>query len=389
MEEFTVALFSNENSDWVAFNTNYSFGNIFPHNRSLRNYECALESLTYYDRFSHDVEPPPIPPPSPPKPVNFYNTDRGDDKIRVETVEFIELIIKKKSPEFGAFLGDTTGLCVKRGMHVKFSVDYANLEIKAVHLNSSAPTPWHVRISPSLAAILGFERTTFDAGKTKAPHPPDFESFNNIPLNEVVGSIFMAKRVTVDLKLEQVQGIPTLNTILSDIITVLGDNNIGITNDEFRLRKSSKTVQWNLGEIRIQLSNFLNKYMGKDSDFIFEGTGLFTVPDSIIYPPDPSFPEPIPITPNVSCGKLLVTCDIIKSQIVAGREKKVLSILERRESNELVRHHYEAPILLYKEVERPFVSQIRIGLQTDNNSFLDYTDRPTTCILHFRKRLVE
>lgn len=385
-QSFSVAIVSNENLDFFPSNTSYSFANTFSKHLNLAGYEVALTSLTYYDRFVFDkgtiLPPPPPRVPTPPKP--FFDVTKNEHRLVVEKLQFVETNITKNDANFVAFIGHINDICFLSNVQVKFTLKSVGGAVTAVVAEASAPEGYYIQLTESFASILGFESNVFANGLTTGG-TPDLETFGTFALNSKVGAIYLARRVTTELFLAQMRPKPNLAAIIANIVLTL--RNAGI-DASIRLKKSTKSVVWEgLGDIRIQLSKFLNSYLGQVETFIFADDGSFKVAEDILEPPKPTddIPEPGP-PPKVSSSKLLVTCSIIKDQWYGGSQGKYISVLERHETAEFWRVHYIPQNLIYKEVENDFVSQIRIGLLSDNKSFIEPYQIPTVCTLNFRKR---
>lgn len=389
-QSFSVALVSNECEDFFPENTNFLFANSFPKHLNLAGYEVALTSITYYDRFIRDTGPV-LAPPSPPKPVppkNFFDISKNEHKFIVEKLQFIDTAITKNNEtNFVAFIGHVNDICFKFKLSITFTLKSENGEVKAVVARVNAPTGFHIQLTEEFASLLGFPTNVFENGTFVAPSAPDYETFDSLSPTAHVGSIYLTRRESVELELRQIRARPNLTTIINNIIMTLHKAGYEV---DIQLSKSTQSLVWErLGDIRIQFSEFLNSYLGQAKNFIFAGDGSFVVPEEIIVPKKPvdDIPEPAP-PPKVSCNKLLVTCSIIKDQWYAGRAVKLISLIERKETSEFTRINYIPQNLIYKELEKEFVSQIQVGLKSDN-SFLPSYEQPTVCTLHFRKRFTD
>lgn len=385
-QSFSVAIVSNENTDFFPSNTSFSFANTFSKHLNLAGYEVALTSLTYYDKHVPEkgIILPPPPPKTPPPPKQFFDLDKNENKFVVEKLAFIETLFKKNDANFVAFIGHVNDICFSSNVPVQFTLNHVKGVITSLVAETKAPENFHVQLTESFASILGFSNNIFANGTTTGGLP-DSAAFDAISIDAVVGSIYLASRVSTELFLRQMRSRPNLSAILTNIILTLRNANIDV---DITLNRATKSINWEgLGDIRIQFSKFLNTYLGQVDTFIFSDEGSFTVADDIIQPkkPDDDIPEPGP-PPKVSCNKLLVTCSIIKDQWYGGSPEKLLALIERQEHEEFWRVNYIPQTLIYKEVESEFVSQIRIALLSDNKSYIQPYHQPTVCTLHFRKR---
>lgn len=388
---FSVTLVSNQCMDFFPYNTSYMFANKFSEHINLCGYEVALVSLTYYDRFQRKKDPVLEPPPeeTPVIPKQFFNLDKNEHKFIVEKLDFIETKITKSKTEseFVAFMGHVNDVCFEKKLFLNFTLNSNNGVITSITAECNPPEGYHIQLSESFASVLGFSDNVFPSGRTTATAAPDLEAFDNISTDTVVGSIYIAKRKSVELSLPQLQASPNLSSIISSIVLTMRNAGLHVN---MLLKKSSKSIVWDsLGDLRIQLSHFLNSYLGQNQSFIFENDGSFTVSESIIKPPKPvdEIPEP-GVPPPAECSKILVVCNLLKPEWYAGTLEKILSVLERDENPEFTRIHYTAKNLIYKPVDREFTGQISIGLLGDNKSFLDPYSSPNVCVLHFKKRFV-
>lgn len=122
-DSFTFTLISIKCSE---FNTSYCFVNNFQTEAQLNllGYEVALTSLTFYDKFIPDT-PPELPPPEPVEPAKekpFFNIEKGDNKIRVEKLDFITTKVRKTDEDLSSFVSELSKLCTRRNIPVSFTL---------------------------------------------------------------------------------------------------------------------------------------------------------------------------------------------------------------------------------------------------------------------------
>lgn len=385
-DNFTVALASNECNDFCAFNTNFAFGNVFEKPKNLTNYEVALVSLTYYDRYIKRDPDPVIPVVI--KELPFFNIDGGDNKFRVETRKTNQLDIKKTDPVFTNFLNWLTIACRRTGIPVSFQPYFQNGTITKIKLRLENTDGAKLFLSEQLANILGFsDSPNISEGEHISTAKPDIDYYNKLKLEDVIGSASLLKVETIELALQQQTGTPNLSVLVADIITALEKANVRRVT--FLVKKTTSSLVWkNIWGYRIQFSPFFNRYLGLEDHFIFHGNGTIQIPEEIIKPAKPDDPLP-PEPPKRSTSCVIVTCDIVKESLVFGKQKNAIAVFNRKESDSVQQMTFAPANLTYKEIYKPFVSQIRISLQSDNNSYLEFCEEPTTCVLQFRRKIFD
>lgn len=383
-ESKTVTLISNTCLDSFPSNKNFDFANPLPDPVNLSSYEVALTSVTYYDRY---VKPEPTAETTqkPKKQKNFFNIQRGDHRVSVEKQQLDQIRVEKTDNDILNVLGSLTDALVKEKFPVTFEPEFRRGILSNIVLTARLQPGYRVILSESFATILGFSSNSFQSGEFTSQSPPNITTFSSVPLHSEIGTITVSYLALEEISLDQVEGLPTLSSLLADIVATLAKAKFNVS---LKLKKNIKTVEYNTGSIRFRLSQFLNEYLGLYKSFIFQDRGSFVVTDSIIKPSDTE-PSASPKKQVVTCSKVIITLDVIEDQIYAGRKEKVLAILERTENKSFQRHTIQPDILIYKQVEKDFVTHLRIGVRSDQNTFLESCQDPTVVTLHFRKKLFE
>lgn len=369
MDSFTVYLASNACEDFCAYNTNANFSNPFPYTcKDMTAYEVALSEMTYYDDYK--ILPDIIDPFSPPETkTKFYNEDNGDNKIVVERWQRNTLKIKKRRVGFGSFVTDMQATCQTGGIAVEFTQRiiqgrYTNIIIK-VEFEKDAK----LILSPELAKMLGFNETTFTNGEHVSPLAPDAALFGTLSMQVDIGSVIKEKLVTHTVVLPQIVGYPTIASLLSEIVLKLHAEKVVIS---LRARPSKRLIEWNTQNARVTLSPFLTKYLHLSDGFSFYKKNRVEIPMEIKLP-----------------TKILVSCNIIRNQVYLGKEDKILTVIDRQESDGLHKVTYSPQNLLYNDVVLSQIQQIQVNLLTERSSYLPFNKYPTTVTLHFRRKLFE
>lgn len=378
-ENFTVVVASNECLGDFTHNANFQFSNTIETTRNVEDYEVALTSLTYHDRYTR---PKPDPIPEPVVPTDFFDLEKRENEIRVEISSSDTTNFSKRANDLESFLAYLNTKCPEQGINIHFSSTLRKGVLASITLRANVPAGYHVTITDPLLSILGFEPQDFLTGSFESTLEIGRSEFDAIALNAPIGSVALIKRETSTVSLDQVEGTPSHNLICAMIVVKMmhAGYNIGMV-----MRKRARQIQYSgFNSIRMALSKKVNDFLGIPETFVFSGSGSIAISDDIIFPDKRTPIEPV--KPIIPWSKILVMCDVIQDQVVAGKSQKLLAILERGESEELQRHHYESEALVYKAVSRPLLSQITISLKTDHNTFLDLCDQPTICVLHFRKK---
>lgn len=275
--------------------------------------------------------------------------------------------------------------CNEGGIHVQFTQRISGGKLIAIIMKVALPEKTKLILGGPLANILGFEDTRYDNGEYESSRTPNAEAFAKVELNTEIGTITAEKYTEKMIELDQIEGTPTISALLASVVLKLRGEGLTI---KLRFIKTKGTIDWEHRGIRITLSPFLKNFLNLGQTSYFENSGSVPVPKKIIEPPE-IVPEPTPKKARLSCSKLIVFCNIIGSQVYCGKQKNILAVIGRHESEDTKRFVVSPTVLLYNEVTVSKISQIEIELRSDMFEFVEYSELPTVIALHFRKRAYE
>lgn len=366
MDTFTVHIDSGECADSCAENKSFRFANPFPFKcGDMTSYEVALAGLSYYDEFKVQKLVDPFDPGE--KSGEFFDITKEENNVTAERWQRNTIKLTKTRDNFGSFVTDIQRICREGGINV----DFTQRRSRGIITNIILKFEFEERLilSQRIANILGFNDTVFTKGEYISPKAPDLVLFGTLNIGQALGPIAKEKFTKVTVQLAQVTGYPLISSLLTDIVLKLAAVNFVVS---LRVRNTSRSIEWNNPGIKITLSPFLTKYLHLNEGFGFYQKSSIHIP---------------PVVPKIS--KIVVLCNIIRNQVYIGKEKKVLAVLDRQESDTIKKHIYQPNILLYNDVVMPHINQIHLSLLTDKNTYLTHSKFPTTATLHFRRKLFE
>lgn len=376
-DSFSVTLVSNKGTDTFSHNNNFQFSNSLPRTTDLSGYEVALESIYVADNYKGDetriVEE---------EPKGFFNLEEKENEIFIDKATYVGLRVDKKTETFSNFLSYLQINLRKTNMDVTITPTFTAGVITSIELKYSeteANAGFQFYLGEELANILGFSDYFFEFGTYNNDKPINIELFNSIPIKDGITNCILVKMDRTAVEMDQIIGKPDW----PDFVVLLRRKLLEYDVDSyFHVKKSLAAMDYNFEPytVKVQLSNFLNNYMGLDDDFKFFGKGSIRIPRSIIYP------NKLEVQiPKKSCSKLLVLCDIINLQVFAGAEMKLLALLDRVESETSTTIKFRSNPLIYKSLSYNKVNQITISIRDDNNDPIQFHENPTVVTLNFRK----
>lgn len=376
-ENFSVTVASDKCTDFFAHNKNSHFANVFPKAINVCDFEVALSSISYYDKYIEPVPGQvPVPDTSP-----FYDISKAENIIKVTTKHTNTFNPIKTSNNFSNVLAYLNDNCPSAGMNVTFFQLREKGVITSIRLEAKIPVGSKLVVSENLATILGLDTYEFESGTYTSSLGVDVSTFDSIQIDSPLGSLRLVYESYKEVQLEQHNGPPLYTTLLSDIMAALQKEGVPFA---LRLRKKYRTLEWSRmnPSATVQFSRYINSFLGLEETFAFRHQGSVVISDSVIFPGRPE-----PIKPVWS--KVLIFCDAIVDQYVSGKQMKVLSTLERTESKDFSRRYFAPQTMIYKSLSKPLLNHITISLMTEHNTFLDVCEQPTVVVLHFRRKLLE
>lgn len=381
---FSYTLVSNQNTDYFASNTHYSFSNIFPRQVDLKGYEVALESISLYDKFSN-VDDAKIDLPNQGNlELPFFDTVNDDHKITLTRIGSATMTISKWETQITNFVSVLSDYLERENFEVHLSVELDKGKLTKVILISKLESPWKFKITKPLSTILGFSKEIFDVGETESDIPFDLDTFEDTEERGFLGEVSRYYITKQEVYIEQIRDpLPRLSTVLNSIVTVVDEQGYDIS---LRVKKGPKLVEYDIHPrtLSMRLSPRLNSYLGLAEHFTFSGAGTIRIPKAIINPSQ-TFTANQEDRLDISCSKLLVLCNLIPNQFFAGKEMPILGLLERKNSPSFRKISLSPSPMVYKPVVIEKPSHISITLRPDNSDYIESTELPTVCTLHFRK----
>lgn len=390
VDQLEVIVVSNLNNEFFQSNTSSSFGNVLPRTTNFQDCEVALKSITFSDHYVKEDEGSsnPTDPPQPTDlvlPTTFFDVANKDNEITVYSSDMSMINVKKWEHVYTNFISSLQAALEEGNFRVTFYQKYDETgAFSGIKIELDGPPGFELLISEPLAKVLGFSETQFSIGETENDLVPDITFFNGLEFQSTLGTITLYKVKTTTAEIEQLEPKPKLTTILTAIVAALVDKDLDVS---MSLNNAERKVEYDIlpRRLRIQLSPFLNNYLGLSQDFQFHGESSIVIPDNIIEPLRHHV-VPLGIKPIKTCSKLLVLANFVKPQVFAGKELQLLAMFDRTASEEFQRFHFEVTAPLYKPVVEEKWSQITLQLVDDRNNFLPVSDEPTVISLHFRRK---
>lgn len=390
MEDFfEVVLVSNENSNSFPDNRNFSFSNYIFRPVNLKEYQVALNYISFYDRYSETASSNALAVAEAVDennnvPDTFFNLEAKENEIFIETMTLDETGIDKYSERFDNFINQ---LNVKvKGLKLIFQISFKAGEFDFLQMTYTGIANRDLEINEPLNRLLGFTPTRFKPGTYRNDKEPDLELFSNYKFLQRIGEInlYLSKRSTIEL--DQIEANPLASTITVELVRALAAKNISAS---FRVLKKQQAIEFETGPLlRVMLSEKLNNYLGLEKNFIFHNEGTVKIPQKLVFSSN-EFVEPDlkQVVQTIrDSATVLVTCNILSPQSYAGRELQLLSIIDRIPSVEMQKNIFRAPYLIFKDLLPERRDQISVSLLTEQLLPLEYTSHPTFISLYFRKR---
>lgn len=261
-QAFTVVVASNACEDFFPGNKNFSFSNVFPAPINVSNYEVALSSLTYYDRFIKS-DPAPIPEPDP-TPTEFFDLTKKENEILVEKTQKNTINFLKSNPDLPSFIAEVITECAKSNINIALSQQFVNNKIIRTQLIVTTREGWKVQITDPLLSIIGFEQSEFATGTYNSTLTVDYQAFEKIPLNNPIGTIVLFKRDTSAIYLSQIVGTPTISGILGKVVVAMSKAGHNVS---LLLRKKARVIIYKgFALIRMNLSKKTKRFHGNSRE---------------------------------------------------------------------------------------------------------------------------
>lgn len=370
-DSFTVTLVSNQNGDIFGNNTNYRFSNVLPRTMDLADYQVALQSMYYTDHFPRNVA---VGQPIPEK--KFFNLANNDNEITVVLANKAELRVRKETDVLSAFIDKLNVDLAFVRMPIVFRKTLSGNAVTKVSFTYTPSPGYELHLLGNISRILGFSQKIFTGGTYENDIKID-ETYYKSLANGVVGDLLEFKEERSQVKVDQVHEKPDLELLLG---LIKGALNTQRTSFKFDVDTTNSTVTYQVDNVakRILFSSFLNRYLGLSDTFSFWGKGSIRVPHHILFP---SRVKP----PPKSCSKLLVTCDVIKPQIFAGKELPLLAVIDRKHTEAATDFKLEPNSLVYKPTQIAKTDHITVTIQSDNYDYIGFQDNPTVITLHFQR----
>lgn len=377
-ESFTVTLQSNLCRDEFPHNVNYFFRNRLPHEVNVENFEVGLVDLYHYDTYQRPLNRDEIRLKHG-STVPFFDLLFSDNEVVILDSNTSNLHISKYHESVSQWLIRVNKDLETYNMRTHISAVLDAGVLKRVIIEFTPPDESKLILSDSLKKFLGFHSQVLDSGSTTSDIEVDHEYFKSLELLESMGYIRRELLSSKTVEIEQIQGTPTIDDLLVHILVRLIEKEHDVSmfynngKIEYSIVPSTK---------RILFSKFLNNYLGLPDNFYFQGDGTINVPEEIV---DPLGRELLRLNSYYqTSSKIVVSTDIITPQFYGGEEQKVLAVLNRNSTKD-TEVQYKLNPIVYKEVARNKLSDIRISIRSDAGEYTSFSRNPTTLTLHFRK----
>lgn len=378
-DSFSVTLVSNRGTEIFSHNNNFHFSNPLPRTKDIRGYEVALESIYLADNYKGDQDDNRVAE----IPQGFFNIEENENEIFIDKTTHAGLRVDKKTDNFTNFLSHLQISLRKVNMPVTITPFFIHGVPTSIELTYSATgsnTGFQFYMDQVLSEILGFTDHFFDFGTYTNDKPINLELFKATPIKDGISNCMLVKIDRIAVEMDQIIGKPDWPDFVVLLRYKLEEHGV---DGAFHVKKSLSVLEYEISPItcRVQLSKFLNNYMGLDDDFGFIDKGSIRIPTNIIYPNQPNLLN----VAKKSCSKLLVLCDIINPQVFAGVEMKLLALIDRDKSETGTIIKLRSNPLIYKSLCGSNISQITISIRDDNNDPIQFHEKPTVVTLNFRK----
>lgn len=380
VHSFTYTVQSNLCTDRYPNNTSYHFRNYFPRLQNLAGYKVGLVSAYITDNY----EKPDFLPVVHTKieNSNFFNEYNSDHEIVVQstTINAVTVVLsQKKLANFIDYLND---LFENAKIPCQINAEFESGVIKSIKIIFTPASDFKLSIPSPLNTILGFSTHVFSSGEftNDLGFNENLDSIEIQPnVNLGVVNMYKYKQETVELDPIPIDtGKPQLQELLSETVGTLYSKQHDVA---LRILPGTNKLSFRVApkNKRIIFSKFLNRYLGLDDNFYFQGSGTIEVPRKIL---NPSEIEDFLSLPTRSSSKLFFLCNLVESQYFGGKSLPILAMVDRYTRHNIESEYVQNPIL-YKPVILEHVDHIEIKIQSDEGSSINHHLVPSVVTLNF------
>lgn len=370
--------------------------NVFPENNScsfsnrlnstvrFSEHEVALIKLFYHDKYVSEE--------SLKKPLvektgkSFYDETKHQNTMYVNEVLLKETSIQKTYDALEHFMYVLNQRMVTGDVSASFKLDKDEqgnpLKVTFVYRYDFGN---RIRLG-QLAEILGFEDIEYAMGvyeSSKLPNTTKFDEYTKDHSFVLQRRKWKMTRIT----LPQLQD-PSLDDICFSITASAAEAGYriaAIVDDE----REELTINTFSQDIYLSLSGFLNNYLQLTFRHSFSGYSVVSVPKDIINPYVPAaatnFLEGSSTPAKHIPTKVLVQCGLSLTNYFESQPMQLLQIFSRTEGNGEIL--FDPPNPLYFPVTNFETSFVNIKMMDEHLSPLPVIDKPTTAVLHFRRKI--
>jgi hypothetical protein len=375
--DFYLTLVSNQSLQYFKNNHPYSFRNqlLRPINASPA-FEVGLAEIHYSDQFKPKIEENP----SEPVKVKFYAD--GENKIQVFHQSISKTNIKKEQATINAFVTEISfqSLSIFANV-VKIDSQFTGVISRVAKTRIIIDDPSKVftlEISKTLAEILGFDKTIFEAGEHIAENVQSTEAFDKLDANDIL-SMTLYKQTLTEVEVDEPDKIE-IASVIENCIENLVKINFDVSAPFGPKSEGDSYLYIDIeGDLKIQFPKSVNRLLDLDDEYKFSAK---RTPVKI-----PKIEEQEKSVLESRLDQILVLSTISDPILYGSTCFPILRIFPRKES-ESVEKYYQTFHPIYYIPLREFDAQsIQISLVNESFQYLspEHTS-VTTVVLHFRRR---
>lgn len=376
-----IVVSSDKSRNIFPSNTSSSFSNQLASTLKLAEHEVGLIKLFYHDNYVSEEARRKARLKKPGHP--FFDLEKNQNSIYVNEIVQTDIPINKTTEDFSAFIRDVNTALSQQLVNGEISVNLDS-QGKPTQTTFVYRFDYGFRVYfGHLAEILGFENKEYPLGVHESSNPPNLTKFKALA-HDYQFMVKKRKWKMTKVSLPQLED-PALDDICLQITKSCADRGYRIAAilDE---EKALLTINTFSEDIYLSLSNYLNDYLKLPFRMVFNGLSTVAISVEAIDPfgsiVHDSSAEAAPAIPTT---QILVQCGLSVTNYVATQPMQLLQIFPRQEGKRQFALEVLSPI--YFPVTPSETSFVSILLLDEHLNPLPEQSKPTTAVLHFRKRL--
>ncbi|CAL8119172.1 unnamed protein product [Orchesella dallaii] len=315
----------------------------------------------------------------------FFLTSSIDNEIIFTTTTTQGILLKKEYNELGNFTTDLNSLFITASINARIILTFPvnpDDQITAT-LKYHDDDNYQLHLPVEISNIYGFATNTFDNGEFNSIETIQTEKLENIPKDK--SWMILRKKLTKQAVYLTQMTDPVLKTILSNIVLA---STIAGFDISMEIEESKRIVEYEIlpDDATMQLSKFLNRYLGLEEDTVLSGSQSFLVPPEIIDPFALTYISRKDFINASSIQKVIINSNCLEESVIFDSKKlNCIAVLDREIGSGKRTHNPSK--LVYYPATKSVLSYINIKLVDDYGSCIISQEKPSCAILHFRKSL--